>query len=142
MSDSRAPNPRRKDSSEASASQGPAAAPIINREAALARLCGDESLLRDLAKLFLADAPGLLREAESALADRDAATLQRAVHSLRGLAASFDGLPAMAAARELENLVRHEKLVGAEAALSSLQQEISRLTAILTDIVQDGEQRP
>jgi HPt (histidine-containing phosphotransfer) domain-containing protein len=111
----------------------------MNRETALARLCGDVSLLRDLAELFLADAPALLKEAESALARHDSATLERAAHSLKGLAANFDGVFVMAAARELEELARHKNLSEAGAVRDRLVHELGRLTSILDDLVQsDG----
>lgn len=108
---------------------------IMDRKVALNRLCGDESLLRDLAKLFLTDAPALLEEAGSALAKRDFATLARSAHSLKGLAANFDAHLVMAAAKELEDLGRHEKLGDAAAIHARLRYELDRLMTVLKDLV-------
>lgn len=114
--------------------------PIMNRDSALARLCGDVSLLRDLAELFLADAPALLSETESALSRHDYATLERAAHSLKGLAANFDGALVMAAARELEELARHQHLADAKPVRDRLAYELDRLSSALVELVKsEGE---
>ncbi len=112
----------------------------MNRDSALVRLCGDMSLLRDLAELFLADAPVLLKEAESALMRHDSATLERAAHSLKGLAANFDGTLVMTAARELEELARHQDLADAKTVRDRLAYELDRLSSALIELVRSEDQ--
>jgi len=112
----------------------------MNRDSALARLCGDVSLLRDLAELFLADAPALLKEAESALMHHDFATVERAAHSLKGLAANFDGAWVMTAAKELEELARRQNLTDAKTVRDRLAYELDRLSSALVEVVRSEDQ--
>src|SRR5690606_2060633 len=65
----------------ASASEG-----VIDIEAAMQRLGGDMALLGELATMFAEDVPPLLAKLERSIIENDAPAVQRAAHSLKGLA--------------------------------------------------------
>ena len=104
---------------------------IIDREGALARLGGDEGLLRDLVQFFVEDSPGLLEQIRTSLRAGSAEELERAAHSLKGLAANFGAQHAVKAALELEQIGHSRSLSRAESALGELEFEIHRLTRAL-----------
>jgi CheY-like chemotaxis protein/HPt (histidine-containing phosphotransfer) domain-containing protein len=68
----------------------PLSTAIINVESAKARMGGNETLVVDLARFFLEDAPKLMQDIEQGLRAGQAEDVERAAHSLKGLAANFD----------------------------------------------------
>lgn len=100
---------------------------ILNRRLALARVDGDEELLREVAQLFLADYPRALGEIREAIASGDAKRLEREAHGLKGAAANFGAEPVVAAALELELMGRKGETGGAEAGLASLEALLNQL---------------
>ena len=104
---------------------------IIDREGALARLGGDEGLLRDLIRFFLEDSPELLQCLRQNLDQENPAEVERAAHSLKGLAANFGAEQAVKAAFKLEQIGHSGKLADAPEALVKLEQELERLTNVL-----------
>lgn len=110
--------------------------PIINCDVALTRMGGDMSLLLDLARFYLVDAPTLLTEAEAALANRDALTLQRAAHSLKGLSANFDSLPASRAASKVVQLGHDGDWEQAKTSLKDLHNEVGLVIQSLNELLE------
>jgi len=108
--------------------------PVFLREIALERLGGKETLLRDLARLFLQDSPGLLRQIHDGIREGDSKKVERAAHSLKGLAANFEARSATIAAREVEDLARRGALAGSELLIPRLDVEIERLNDALAAI--------
>lgn len=104
---------------------------IIDREAALARLGGDERLLQDLIQFFLEDSPGLREQIRRSLRDGNAFDLERAAHSLKGLAANFGADHAVKAAYEVEQIGHSGALAEAQPAIDHLEAEIERLLKVL-----------
>ncbi|MBI1902522.1 MAG: response regulator [Planctomycetia bacterium] len=100
---------------------------VMNRQAALKRLAGDERLFSELVGFFEDDAPGLLGQADEGIRNGNPEQIQRAAHTLKGLAAGFQAEAAAAAGLRLEELARTGTLAGADAALATLRQEIQRL---------------
>ena len=82
-----------------------AAAPqAIDRLALLARLGGDEELMRDVVRLFLEDCPGRLVRIRAAIDGRDAPRLKAEAHALKGAAANMSASVVVDAARALEQM--------------------------------------
>ncbi|RIK81710.1 MAG: Hpt domain-containing protein [Planctomycetota bacterium] len=106
--------------------------PVCNLSAALERLNGDEELLRLLIGVFHEDAPQLLAQAAAALQEGDLRTVERTAHSLKGLAANFDGAPAREAALAVELLARSGCTEGLMEAVEALQAQVSRLRRTLS----------
>jgi HPt (histidine-containing phosphotransfer) domain-containing protein len=99
----------------------------IDLAAALQRLGGDQQLLRDMAQIFIEDAPGLLQQAHAAGDTGDSEQAWRAAHSLKGLAANFSD-PAAAAAQIAESALRQGDPAAIDPALAVLRVYIERLT--------------
>jgi two-component system, sensor histidine kinase and response regulator len=102
------------------------AAPF-DRSAALERLLGDEGLLKELTSVFLDQVGGWMNDIRTAVDRRDAPTLKRAAHTLKGAVDHVGGSPAYAAVLELERMAREDDLAGVAPALDRLEEEIARL---------------
>ncbi len=75
----------------------------VDESAALSALDGERELLRQLASMFVEDAPVLLRNLQAGLSTQDPLAARHAVHSLKGLAATFFATPTVELAQRLEN---------------------------------------
>ncbi len=105
----------------------PDGAPTFDQAAALARLAGDEGLLRELVEVFLEELDGWMVAIRAAVSGRDAPTLKRSAHTLKGAVDSVGGTAAYGAAMELERMGREADLAGVEEALVRLEGDIARL---------------
>jgi len=104
---------------------------VMNRETALARMGGDERLLLQMADFFLTDAATLVAELDEAVRTGNVRGGHHAAHSLKGLAANFEALPAIAAARQIELSCRDGNLEACVPLMPRLKDEIARLSAAL-----------
>ncbi len=96
-----------------------------DRAKALERLDGDESLLRELLKIFLEENPKQLASLQRALESADAESFERTAHTLKG-ELGYLGLTATAEkARELERLGEERNLHAAASVLLTFKAEIS-----------------
>ena len=87
----------------------------------------------ELIDTFLDDAPNLLAQMNSALANNDAESFRRAAHSMKSNAATFGAMELSLLAKELENLGRENNLeIGdrLEAIEDSFRQVESQLRAM------------
>ncbi|MBX3375106.1 MAG: response regulator [Phycisphaeraceae bacterium] len=91
---------------------GDAAPGAFDRAAALARLGGDEALLREIADLFLRETPGRLDDIRSSVAERDPARIARLAHALVGATGNFGDTRLLRAARALESLADRFRRAG------------------------------
>jgi HPt (histidine-containing phosphotransfer) domain-containing protein len=94
---------------------------------ALARLAGDDLLLRDVLGIFLDDAPRLLGEIRECVDRSDAPGLKHAAHTLKGVAANFAAPWAIQSMQALETLARSGDLSRAPALLPEVETSVSRL---------------
>lgn len=113
-------------------------AAIFDYEASLARMGNDESLLREMADLLLADGPFRMREAREGLKSRDALRVLYAAHTLKGLVANFGAVQAIDAAARVEDLARGEKWEEMEAAIDSLHRALEELLQALRSLVAEA----
>jgi signal transduction histidine kinase/DNA-binding response OmpR family regulator len=111
---------------------------VWDHAAALARVGGDDGLLRETTELLLAELPRLLGTVHSAVGQADAGGLERAAHKLKGSISIFEARSAVAAARRLEELGRAGDLTAAGAAVQTLDREIGRLLPELTAFCANG----
>lgn len=112
---------------------GAARAPTVHLEAALARLRGDRSLLMDMIGFYEEDAPALLTTVRQSLTSEDLEGLQRAAHSLKGLAATFDAEEAVAAARDVEFASRDGRKRDLPEMVQRLEDESAGLMRFFQD---------
>ncbi|HXI27076.1 MAG TPA: response regulator [Vicinamibacterales bacterium] len=97
----------------------------------LARVGGDRQLLAEISRLFVDDAPRHLERIRRAIDARDAESLRRAAHGLKGAAANFDAEGVVSAARTLEEIGRTGEFDGHEAAWQALRLETDQLITLL-----------
>ncbi|MBX9603829.1 MAG: PAS domain S-box protein [Bryobacteraceae bacterium] len=103
----------------------------LDRDVALARVGGDEELLREIGQLFLMEYPQLLAQMEQAIRAGDAPRLERVAHSLKGSVSNFGAVHATEAALALEELGRSAQWDQVDSALLALR---SRLESLRTQI--------
>lgn len=106
---------------------------VADFEAALARLDGNRQLLTDMINFFWEDIPELLKQLDQGLCRQDAAAVQRAAHSIKGLAASFEAQRVSGCARHIEELASHNRLSHLTPRLEELRKLIAELESALAE---------
>ncbi len=94
-------------------------------------LGGDAALLRHVGTLFLADYRDALTRLHVALAAVDRDALHSVVHSLKGSAAGFGAVGAVALAQEIEKACRANDLSAVPAIAERFSQEIAALAKLI-----------
>jgi len=108
---------------------------VFDRQAALARVDGDEEFLAEVIGLFLADASCRVVEIQHAIEQRDLKHLQSAAHSLKGAAGCLGGCRTSIAASRLEEIGTEGNLTDAADAFAVLQRELAHLNGAMTEMV-------
>ncbi len=96
--------------SDAAATGASSDSGVLNLQAALKRLGGDTDLLRNFVEVYHEDSPKLLDAIGRAVDHGDGPALQRAAHSLKGLAANFDAREVVEVAGRLEQIAQSSKM--------------------------------
>jgi HPt (histidine-containing phosphotransfer) domain-containing protein len=91
----------------------------------------DQELFHEMVELLRTDAPPLVTVVRTAHKDGDAPRLQRAAHTLKGLASNFGAGRAVAAAAEVERLAKARQSAGLPAAITALEESLDELIAAL-----------
>jgi HPt (histidine-containing phosphotransfer) domain-containing protein len=107
---------------------------MFDRPELLERVDQDLELLRDLVALYARDWPGLVDQLRQALAQGEAATAQRAAHTLKGMTANLSAAATAEAAHALEQLARQGDLRGAAAAVDGLAAQLAALEEALQSL--------
>ncbi|CAN5906683.1 hypothetical protein BH23GEM7_BH23GEM7_01990 [soil metagenome] len=110
----------------------------LDWQEAISRVGGSEATLRDVAELFVAEAPKMMQEIRAAIDGGAHADLRRTAHTLKGSAAVFVAQPAVDAALRLEKLGEAGESAGVEEAWTMLEAEIERLVPALEDAAGSG----
>jgi CheY-like chemotaxis protein len=97
---------------------------VLDRKTAIARTSGDPALLAEIAGIFLLETPETLSRIERAVEARDAQSIERLAHRLKGALLTLAAPAAAEAALELETAAASET---ARKALDRLRLEVSRL---------------
>jgi PAS domain S-box-containing protein len=93
----------------------------------ISSLGGDRTFLREIAAVFLNDAPRQLSAIRKALAAKDMMALVRIAHTFKGAVGNFGASQAVDAARTLETFGREGNVQGALGAYPGLEQAVARL---------------
>ena len=109
--------------------------PGFDRTIALARVGGDEDLLRELIGDYLRESPGWRDDLRRAAAGGDAAGLRRAAHTIKGAVGYFGADAAAATADRIQILGRAGDAAAAAADLPELEHQLDRLAAALRAFV-------
>jgi HPt (histidine-containing phosphotransfer) domain-containing protein len=112
---------------------GRSAAPILDVEATLARLGGDEVLFAELGGFLLHDLPPLFEELRGAVAESDAAGVRQKAHALKGLVAGCGGTRATHIAQAMENAGKEGDIAQAASLIEPLDTELEALIRALKD---------
>jgi CheY-like chemotaxis protein len=117
----------------------PAAPPVIqlNRNEVLARVAGDEVLLRTLVKLFVESCPGQMAALRASIACGDAALVRRQAHTLKGAVLNFGVGNVVDAAFALERMGLENDLTGADEAWQRLDAALQGMPAALATLLED-----
>ena len=105
---------------------------VMDIEAAMARVDGDEDLLREIACLFVGSCPELVGQIRDAIDRADGKALENAAHTLKGSVGNFGAKPAYEAALRLEMLGRSGDMSKADEALAALDSALLDLNNILS----------
>lgn len=94
---------------------------------ALQRLGDDRDLLREIIQIYLEDSPAMMDNMHASAASGDAAVLQRAAHSLKGLASTLSAFDVVGAAARLEHMAASHQLHDAEQLVAEVQRRVTEL---------------
>ena len=106
----------------------------LDLNVALERVGGDEELLKEIADLFVEDAPQLLEAIRVAIEKKDGSALHRAAHSLKGSVANFGAEKAVEMAFQLEKMGKSNHLDGVDGVFAVLRGEIEMVSDALGKI--------
>ncbi len=95
----------------------------------------DEEFLKELAEMFINDAPEQMSEIKEAVDSRDSKALERSAHKLKGAAANFGKNATTDTAFRLETVGEKNNLDGAEEVYETLVKDVERLMNALNEFV-------
>ena len=104
---------------------------VYDHTGSLRRMGDDPQLFREMVALLRSDAPRHLRNARSSLCAGDWPTLERAAHTLKGLAANFGASRAVSAAADVEQRAKRDPSPALEDALAALEDAFHELAGAL-----------
>ena len=107
---------------------------------ALRAVQGDRELLNDVISAFLEECPELLTELERALAvgEAEAATVQRAAHTIKGGLRTFGATSLHDRAGEIETMGRERDLTDAGPLFQKLKMELDEFMQQLSGVLSHG----
>jgi HPt (histidine-containing phosphotransfer) domain-containing protein len=105
----------------------------IDRRTALSRLGGDERIYLDFVGSVIEDSPQMLASIRAALAGGRIDDAHCTAHGLKGMLATLEARPSMAAAQDVELLTKAGKRDEASAALERLAIELDRLALAVSE---------
>ncbi len=118
-------------------------APIVDEEALMAGVRGDEKLLRELIDLFMEDSSTMLADMKKAIELENSSELASSAHAFIGSLGNFASRRAFTRARELERKAREGDLEAARGLFTDLVKETARLEEALQEILRKrGEKAP
>jgi two-component system, sensor histidine kinase and response regulator len=105
----------------------------VNFDAALNRFDGDRDFMMTMFKEYKEHLPGRLNEIHVALQERNAGSLARLAHNLKGISLNFSADPVADIALKLEEIGKREDLTNAPVLVAQLDVEIRRLEEYLSE---------
>ena len=110
--------------------------PIDEAELAALRSEGEEAgvdLLAQLAEAFTLESTEALETLEAAVAEKNADTMGRAAHKLKGSAGNFGAKPLQSLCLELEKLARAQQIEAASIRIPAVRHEVDRVLVALSE---------
>ncbi|MEQ8767312.1 MAG: ATP-binding protein [Planctomycetota bacterium] len=112
--------------------------PAFDLDQALDLVEGDVDLLKEVAELFLENAPTLMDQIRDSHQEGDAVSLRRAAHTLKGQAAQLAALKLSQAAFQLEQKAREEDMSDFDAHQTAIRERLEELMTILQTFLAGG----
>ena len=104
---------------------------VLDRQAILDRLGGDEEIYALMIDMFLQDVGNNCATLAAALASGDPRMLQREAHTLKGLLATFSDAAGAGHAFALEQKIKRGDLAGLDAEVELLDQRLHEVAGVL-----------
>ena len=108
---------------------------VFDKVAALRQVDGDLDLLKELSRIFIDDANGMMIELEQAMNAGDSEKVSRLAHTFKGSAASLGGKSVAQKALQLELIARTENLVPAGEACVELKRQVDQFIHALSTLL-------
>ena len=116
-------------------------APVVDEEALMAGVRGDEKLLRELIDLFMEDSSVMLAHMKEAIEREDPSELASSAHAFIGSLGNFACRRAFNKAKELERRAREGDLDSATGLFADLVEETTRLEEALQKLLEKRRAR-
>jgi PAS domain S-box-containing protein len=117
------------------AAEPSAVPPVFDRPALLARLIGDEELVKEIIAGFLKDMPLQIKALRTHIAKADAGAAGGQAHAIKGAAANVGGLALSAVANDMERSGKAGRLREAGELLPELERQFDLLKAHMQEAV-------
>lgn len=104
---------------------------VLDRASILERLGGDEEIYTMMVDMFLQDAENNCLTLAAALVGGDAPTLQREIHTIKGLLATFSDEAGAEEAYLAEQKARNGDLQGLDKAVQGMQARLREVAKVL-----------
>jgi HPt (histidine-containing phosphotransfer) domain-containing protein len=104
---------------------------VLDKASILERLGGDEEIYKMMVDMFLQDVENNCLTLAAALSGGDAPTLQREIHTVKGLLATFSDEAGAAEAYQAEHKVRNGDLLGVDKAVQGMQVRLREVASVL-----------
>jgi CheY-like chemotaxis protein/HPt (histidine-containing phosphotransfer) domain-containing protein len=111
----------------------------IDKETLLKAFDQDWSFLKEVVDVFLSDYPRLMDVLRTAFSQRDAPTLMRTAHSLKGMLKNFQADTAAEVAFEIEKKGKQEEFDGLDPAIKSLAGHLKKVEAALHNLIEQQD---
>ncbi len=100
---------------------------VFDKDEALKMFEGEKEFLKELAEIFINDAPEHMLEIEEAVNCRNSETLVKSAHKLKGSVANFGKNVTTDTASKLETMGRENNLDGVEEVYGTLVKDVENL---------------
>jgi HPt (histidine-containing phosphotransfer) domain-containing protein len=116
--------------------QDPSPDNVMDVRDALQRLGDDVELFRDIVQIYLEDSPEIVAKIHRAADQSDFNSLQRAAHSLKGLAATLSAADVVGAAARLEHSGAVHDLTDAARMVAEVDERVQELNMAVRNFLQ------
>ena len=100
---------------------------LIDREGGLRRVGGDHEIYDELMELFMENSTSQIEQLKEAVKNKEADSIEKVAHSIKGAAANLGVLLVQQSAFELEQIGSGSKLDMADQSLDKLIYELERV---------------
>jgi len=111
--------------------------PSLSKATLLNSFDQDWEFLTEIVQIFLDDTPPMLNTIREALRKKDAGTLRRTAHSLKGMLRNFQAEAAAQTAFQLEEIGRQKVFDNSDKIYEKLDSQLDKIYKILSDILAD-----